>query len=118
MIFRRKTVRKTADSRRQPLWQSIRCDPGLRSGALHQFEAVTEGIEDVDAAKIIEGGVGFSEMAGALASRDDIVEIVHNKRWMRALGRMEIGLHAEVKIHGAGHEPYAVASRHLGRLLD
>jgi hypothetical protein len=72
----------------------------------------------VDAAKIIEGGVGFNGKAGALASRDEIVEIIDNKRWMGAFCRMEIGFDADVEIHGAGDEPYAVASRHFGRLLD
>jgi len=70
------------------------------------------------AVTMIPLGTRLSQEAGALASRDDMVQIIDNKRGMGAFCRMEIGLDTDVEIHEAGHEPYAVASRHFGRLLD
>lgn len=91
----------------------------LRSCALHQLDAIAEGIEDVRATEVADGRVGACGEASTFACRDNFIEIVHGERGMRAPGGVEIGvgLDAEVQIYRAGHEPDAIASGQRGRLL-
>jgi hypothetical protein len=90
----------------------------LSGDPLHQLEAVAEGVEDVDAAEAVEGGVLFCRDAGTLAGRKDGLETVDDERRMSPLGGGEIGLDAEMKIHGASDKPDALAGSHLRWLID
>jgi hypothetical protein len=51
-------------------------DRELRRSAFHQFEPIAEGVVDVDAAEIVEAGVGLGGKTSAFARGDDIVEAV------------------------------------------
>jgi DNA/RNA endonuclease YhcR with UshA esterase domain len=66
------------------------------SCALHEFEAIAEGVEDVDAAKIVERYVGSSRKACAFTGGDYLVDIVDHERRMSALGGMKVLLDANV----------------------
>ena len=72
----------------------------------------------MEAAKVIEGGVWLSSDAGAVAGGKNCVEAFDYEGGMGALGGPEIGLDAEMKIHGAGDEPDTFALGHLRRLFD
>ncbi len=90
-----------------------RCELGtLGCLALHQLEAIAEGIKNVDAAEAVERGVRLRSEARALAGGQDFVEVVDDEGWMSSLGRVKLGLDAEMQIHGAGGEPNAVAAGH------
>lgn len=101
-------------------WVGLRsvCERALWTGAFHEFEAIAEGIENVDAAEIGEGGIRPGRKARALASSYDLVEIVDHECGVGALGGMEVFLDAKVEIHWAGREPDAAAARHGCRLGD
>ena len=92
---------------------------GLRSCALHQLEAIAEGIEDVDAAEVVEGRVGrvgrpARSQAATISSRLSTT----SAGCARLAGWKSVGLDAKVEIHRACHEPDAVASCHRDRLCD
>jgi len=89
----------------------------LRSQTFHQLEAIAKRVEDVEAAKVVEGGVWPGDDAGAVAGGEDFIQFGDNERGMSALCRSEIGLDAKVKIYGAGDEPDALAFGHLWRLF-
>jgi hypothetical protein len=72
----------------------------------------------VDAAEVVEGSVGLVGNASAVAGGKDCVEDFDDKCGMGALGGMEIGFEAEMKIYGSGYEPDAFALSHLRRLFD
>lgn len=94
-------------------------DLRLRSRALHQFDAIAEGIENVGAAQVADGRVRFCGEPGAFARRNCFIEIVDDERGMRALGGVKIGggFDAEMEIHWASCEPDAVTSGHRRGLL-
>lgn len=90
----------------------------LQGGALHQFEAISEGIEHMDAAEIVERCVGPGRQARAFASRDDFIQVIDHQGRVGSLGGMEIGFNSEVKIHETRREPHAVPGRHGCGLRD
>jgi hypothetical protein len=96
----------------------VRLQLGDRAGSVHQLEPIAEGVEDVDAAKAVEGCVRFGREALALARGNDVVESIHNKSGMRAFRRMEVRFDAKVQIHTARNEPDTFPFRHFGWLLD
>jgi hypothetical protein len=100
-----------------------RRDAKLRSGAFDQFEAIAEGIEDVDASEIVERGVGLRRKTGEFAGGDDIVKAVDNvavdnECRVSAPCRVKIGLDSKMKIHGTCDEPDAVAFCYFSWLFD
>ena len=75
-----------------------RNEPALRSGscALHEFEPIAEGVEDVNAPKFVERYVGSGRKACAFAGGDYVVDIVDHQCGMSALGGMKVLLNANV----------------------
>jgi hypothetical protein len=84
----------------------------LRRCALHELESIAEGIENMDAAKAVEGSVGSYKQAGLLTGRQDFVEARDYQRWMSSLCGMKLGFNAEVQIYRPRYEPDSVAPRH------
>src|SRR5882762_4969409 len=72
----------------------------------------------MEAAEAIEGGVWLGGDAGALTGGKNCIEAFDYEGRMGAHGGREIGLDAEMKIHGAGDEPDTFALGHLRRLFD
>jgi hypothetical protein len=102
----------------QPVCRAKVRNGGLGLGVFHQFEAIAEGIEDMDTAETVEGGVGPDGDASSFAGGEDCLESFSYERRMGTLGRSEIGLETEMKIHGAGNKPDAFSLGHLRRLFD
>src|SRR5690348_3701200 len=74
---------------------------GLSRYTFHEFETISEGVEDVDAAEAVEGSVGLGHETGAFASGEDGGEVLDHERGMGALGGMKVGLDAEMQIYSA-----------------
>src|SRR6266849_5764436 len=84
--------------------------------ALHEFEAVAEGVEDMETAKTAKRNVGLDGGARGFAPREKLIEAFDQQRGMGLLCGMKILFHAEMKIQRASGEPAAAASGHRRRL--
>ena len=72
----------------------------------------------MDPAETVEGSVRLRGDAGTFTGGEDCVETIGDECRMRALGRSEIELDAEMKVHGTCDEPDAFAIGHLRRLFN
>ena len=72
----------------------------------------------MDPAETVEGSVRLRCDALAFAGGEDWVETIDDECRMRAFGRSEIELDAEMKIHGTRDEPDALALSHLRRFFN
>lgn len=64
--------------------------PPSRLRELHEFEAIPEGIEDVDATKAAEFGGGPGRQTGGVTAGYDGLEVLDDERRMGLLGRTKI----------------------------
>ena len=81
----------------------------LRFHSLHEFDAVAEWINDVDAAEAGKIGIGLRRKTGRLAACNDSVEIFHDESRMRFLRGVKIFFDPGVDLDVAGFEPTAAA---------
>src|SRR5713226_7645864 len=83
---------------------------------LHEFEAVAEGVENMETTKTAKRNVGLDGGARSFAAREKLIEAFDHQRGMGFLRGMKILFHAEMKIQRAAGKPAAAASGHRRRL--
>src|SRR5712691_3106513 len=86
--------------------------------ALHEFEAVAKGVENMETAKTAKRNVGLDGGARGFATREQLIKAFDYQRGMGFLRGMKIFFHAEMKIQRAAGKPAAAASGHRRRLGD